>query len=133
MAVTSIWFGVAYVDTSGNSGNYGMSYTIAIKPTTNTTLATATLSQVFINSSGGSASAVVDSFEIQPPGGPSGFKLIPVNSPALWDGIVSWNEVYEAPRTAWTFRVFAYAQPAGFGFSNGSNAYGMFKLYGWDS
>jgi hypothetical protein len=126
MAVSSIWFNWQHADTSGNSGSISSGVTISFPPTSNTLLATATLSQTFINSSGGSASAQVDSIHLV------GFpQPVQVNLPAVWMGYVG-DRVFDAPIEGYTFSVTAYAQSAGFGFSNGSNANGMFIVYGWD-
>jgi hypothetical protein len=113
------WWGYTrHCDTSGNSGTNSNSVTLGIPQ--NNIFATATLSNMFINSSGGSATATIDSFQLQEPDGPIS-PHIPVNAPILWA-----NDAVTV-----TFTISCYAQSAGFGFSNGANADGVFTTTLW--
>jgi hypothetical protein len=111
------WAASLHCDTNGNSGRNGNSYTLTIPE--QSIFVTAALSGVYINSSGGDGNASIESYQIQQPNGPSA--QIPVGANIMWE----FNVV------SVTFQVWCDANPAGFGFNNGSNATGIFTITDW--
>jgi len=104
-------------DTQGNSGPAHNTFKVTI-PEQNI-FAMAALSELYINSSGGYGQASIQGYQIQEANGPS--PEIPAGGNILWvENAVSV-----------TFEIYCNANPAGFGFSNGANATGVFTITDW--